>query len=420
MNPIKSLFGHNDAIREVRAASLRFVALAVLFANLTVGDSQASFITHLVVTVTYLVVSVASVLAAIYLPSRSHLATTFTLTDAGLVIVVLYEHIVASPISENHNLTTSSLVIAFVMLNHVAFKLNKRLVVLFSTTVISAWLVMLAVTAYRHRLVSPGAILDSFFGQELALTASFTFTAFSVYMLAKEHDRTRRIAVRTEERRLNLSRFFSPTVIADLQEASQVLDLERREAAIMFVDIRNFTSYSENASPRELAKVLSEYRRIVAGTVFAHGGTVDKFIGDGVMAVFGQPKPCPDDAERALSCAIELMGRLATWHCGSLDDGGPALGTGIGLHFGTVIGGVLESGFHDEFTVIGDAVNVAQRLEALAKSLGSPLVVSAAIFSKISCYTVGPQWGHRRSVNLTGRRERIDVSYIKPKSLHGQ
>ena len=141
------------------------------------------------------------------------------------------------------------------------------------------------------------------------------------------------------------------------------------------------------------------------------GNPVDKFIRDGVMAVFGQPKPRADDAKRALACATELMGCLRIWRCDNLGDRGPALDI---LHFGTVIGGVLESGFHDEFTVVGDAVNVAQRLDSVAKSLESPLVVSAFVFAKIPGYDPEQHWGHRKNANLTGRRERIDIFYIKP------
>jgi adenylate cyclase len=188
----------------------------------------------------------------------------------------------------------------------------------------------------------------------------------------------------------------------------------------MFVDIRDFTAYAEAATPRELARVLGEYRRIVAGTVFAHGGTVDKFIGDGVMAVFGQPKPAPDDAHRALACATDLVRALDKWRLNNMSEGGPPLETGIGLHYGTVIGGVLESGFHDEFTVIGDAVNVAQRLESLAKSIGTPLVVSADLFAQIPDSDLRSGWAQRRKIKLTGRREPIDVFFVRRKAEPGE
>lgn len=128
----------------------------------------------------------------------------------------------------------------------------------------------------------------------------------------------------------------------------------------MFVDLRSFTRFSEEASPEEVAKLLSEYRELVVEAVFAHGGMIDKFIGDGVMAAFGQPHKADDDAARALQCALQLRGALAEWKTQRSRRGDKVLDAGIGLHMGTVMGGILESGSHDEFTLFGDAVNVAK------------------------------------------------------------
>lgn len=418
MDQKASPFNNSDSVREIRSASLRFVVLAILFANLVFGDSLSSFTTHVAVSLVYLTVSVASVIAAAYLPKQESLTAAFVTLDAALVVVVLYEHILASPITENHNLTTSSLVVSFILLNHVALKLNRKLIVLFSTIVILSWVLMLAVMSFRHHSNEPGTLLSNFFNQDLGLTMSFAFTAMAVYLLARDHDRTHRQALRIEEKRMNLSRFFSPRVVSDLQNASAILDLERRNAAVMFVDIRDFTSYAETASARELARVLGEYRHIVAGMVFAYGGTVDKFIGDGVMAVFGQPKPQADDAQRAMECALSLTKSLDEWRAENVARGGPPLDTGIGLHYGAVLGGVLESGFHDEFTVIGDAVNVAQRLEALAKLLKSPLVISEAMLQEVPVLLDQDQWIRQGGINLLGRRAPLNIAYLcRPNSL---
>ena len=174
----------------MRSASLRFVVLSILFTNLAFGDGLASFTTHVIVSSVYLVVGVASVAAAVYFPKQRHLGTTFVMLDAALVVVVLYEHILASPITEDHNLTTSSLVVSFILLNHVALKLDRRLIVLFSTIVVSAGVLMLAVMALRNHSSIPGTMLSNFFNQDLGLTLSFAFTAMAVYLLARDHDRT--------------------------------------------------------------------------------------------------------------------------------------------------------------------------------------------------------------------------------------
>ncbi|CUX02140.1 Adenylate cyclase protein [Agrobacterium genomosp. 2 str. CFBP 5494] len=401
-----------EAMHELRSASLRFVALSILIANLIVGENQTSFAFNMIVSSSYLGVSGASVIAAIRLPANRRLNAVFVILDAMLVTVVLYEHILANPINANHGLTTSSLVIAFILLNHTALKLDVRLIVLFSTIVSTAWLTMLAIMASRHQASTPLMLLDNLLNQEFILNASFGFTALALILLVLDYDRTCRHALMIDERRMNLSRFFSPTVVSDLENASAVLDLERRNAAIMFVDVRDFTRYSETATAQELAKVLSEYRRIVAGTVFAYGGTVDKFIGDGVMAVFGQPKSQPDDVSRALACAMKLVGALHEWRMANIEQGLPALATGIGLHYGTVLGGVLESGFHDEFTVMGDPVNVAKRLDIVAKDLQSPLVVSTIVLDQVPGAQKSAHWLRKEKVRLNGRKELIDIAYL--------
>lgn len=396
----------------LRSSSLRFIVLSILFANLAFGDGPVDSAVQLAIGAAYLTVTMASVVAALYYPRRRTYFVLFSALDALLVGVILYEHLLASPVTADHSLTTSSLVIPFILLNHVALSLDRRLVVLFSTLVVASWLSMLAVMAYRHLGATHGGLLSDFLSRDLGLTLSFAFTALAAYLLARDHDRTLRRAKRIEEKRMNLSRFFSPRVVADLQNASAMLDLERRPAAIMFVDIRDFTAYAEVAPAAELASVLSEYRRIVAGTVFSYGGTVDKFLGDGVMAVFGQPRPGVDDARLALECALALAASLKSWTESVRHAGGPQLMTGIGLHYGNVLGGVIESGFHDEFTVIGDAVNVAQRLETLAKTLKSPLVVSQRLLAEVPFLSSDEPWIFLDQAEIPGRRGALDIAFL--------
>ncbi|WP_092588200.1 adenylate/guanylate cyclase domain-containing protein [Rhizobium mongolense] len=411
---MKSAIGtHWDDAREIRSILLRFVAFAILLANLLLGGNEGAERAHLIVVVSYLVISIASVATARFLPDRAWLKTLFVVLDALLVVLILYGHILGGPVTENHNLTTTSLVVAFILLNHVGLKLDRRLVLIFSSLVLVSWMTMLAITAARHDTADTVSLIASFFNQDLGLTVSFGFTAFAIYLLAKDNDRTRMEALRADERRLNLSRFFSPLVVADLEEGSSALDLERRNAAIMFVDLRDFTSFAETAPARELARVLGEYRHLVSGTIFEHGGTVDKFIGDGVMVVFGQPSPTEDDADRALACALDLVDALSDWKNHSVRNGYSALNAGIGLHYGTVVGGVLDSGCHNEFTVIGDAVNVAQRLESLAKSFDAPLVVSSALMAQLRKPVPTALWIPQSSVVLPGRRLPIDVWYLR-------
>ena len=336
--------------------------------------------------------------------------------DASLAGYVLYEHLLAPSPQARHELTASSLVVVFLLLNQVAMRLDTALVLVFGAAVALAWSAMLVVLAFRHTGSQHGPLVDIIPLQDLLLLLCFCLAIGAAALSARRFRHVRVHAYRLEERRANLSRFFSPTVIGDLQDATSVLDLERREAAIMFIDLRDFTAYAENAPASEMASVLAQYRRIIAGAVLSFNGTVDKFIGDGVMVVFGQPKASPDDPERALSCALFVAQELEVWRNEAFARGQPSFHAGIGVHCGVVVGGVLESGFHDEFTVIGDVVNVAQRLEALAKILGSPLVVSENLLKRAPAQAAKIQWVRKRDVSLTGRSGSLDIAFIRRNS----
>lgn len=286
-----SLSAHWDTAREIRSILLRFVAFAILLANLLLGGRDGAERTHFLVVVSYLVISIASVATARFLPGLSWLKTFFVVLDALLVTLILYAHILGGPVTENHNLTTTSLVVAFILLNHVGLKLDRRLVLVYSGIVLVSWVTMLAITAARHHTADAVSLIASFFNQDLGLTVSFGFTAFAIYLLAKDHDRTRKEALRADKRRLNLSRFFSPLVVGDLEEGGPALDLERRNAAIMFVDLRDFTSFAETAPARELALVLAEYRHLVSGTIFEHGGPSTSSSGTGSWQCSANPSP---------------------------------------------------------------------------------------------------------------------------------
>ncbi|MBL8895606.1 MAG: adenylate/guanylate cyclase domain-containing protein [Rhizobiales bacterium] len=389
---------------ELRAIILRIVAIAGALAILFIGDSQHGSAVYFGIAAAYFT-GVVVLAIAMRRQSARRLIAAFIMMDALLVACVLYQDLLGTTVTDNHSLTTAGLVVPFIVLSHVAMNLNGRLIFAFAAAVLLAWLAMLAVMALRHELS-----VKAFFGLDLGLALGFAFAAGATGLLALDHKRTRRQVQEIDRWRNNLARFFSPAVVSDLQEAGQALNLKRRSAAIMFVDLRDFTSYAEQAPAGQLAGVLAEYRRLVAGTVFAHGGTIDKFIGDGVMAVFGHPTAAADDASRALACAIELTELLCGWHPSESQDA-PIFETGIGLHYGSVIGGVLESGYHDEFTVIGDAVNVAQRLETLTKELDAALVVSCVVLA-LTRRGHEEGWIERRGMLLAGRRLPIDIAYL--------
>jgi adenylate cyclase len=332
--------------------------------------------------------------------------------DALFVVVLFHEHLFAPGTSLNHDLTAPSLAIGFMLLTHVALRLRPRLVLLFSGIVVAGWLSLLFVAVEAHLGMASAETIDwSAFLTEGALAAAFGFAAAVCCLLVHDHNVQLARAVMTERRRANLSRFFSPAVLGELEVTGASLLLGRRRAAVMFVDLRSFTRLSETMPLEEMADLLAEFRELVTREVFAHGGMIDKFIGDGVMAAFSQRQALSGDVTRALDCAIHLGGALARWKEVREHSGRAAPDAGIGLHVGMVISGVLRSGSHDEFTLLGDTVNVAERLERLTKTLDACVVVSeAAIVEARGLRADGWDWSH--DVELEGRAGRLNVAYL--------
>jgi len=187
-----------------------------------------------------------------------------------------------------------------------------------------------------------------------------------------------------ERARTNLSRYFSPNLVEMLAHRDEPLGPVRRETvAVLFVDIVGFTAMAENMPPESVVTLLREFHERMAAQIFACGGTVEKYIGDEIFAVFGLLKAEVDDAANALRCANGMLAALDAWNGERAVSGEPALSIGIGLNYGPAVMGDVGSDQGLSFTVVGDTVNTASRLQALTRDLNTPLVVADAIVSSI-------------------------------------
>ena len=170
--------------------------------------------------------------------------------------------------------------------------------------------------------------------------------------------------------RSNFERYFAPQLAERIASAPEAIKLggEKRKVAVLFSDIRGFTKLSESMNPDEMASLLTEYFTEMVECVFRHGGTLDKFMGDAVMAQWGAPLGMADDADRAMSAAMDMMAAMETLNRRWTSEGRPRLELGIGLNYGEAFAGNIGSERRLEFTVIGDTVNTASRLCSAAES----------------------------------------------------
>jgi adenylate cyclase len=210
------------------------------------------------------------------------------------------------------------------------------------------------------------------------LTAIASQTAVAVES-ARAHERL----AREEVARANYSRFMPEYVVRQMLEHPESFKLGgvNQLVTVLFADVRGFTRISEHAPPERIVQILNRYFSAMTDVIFAHGGTLDKYIGDGLMALFGAPAATPQDASNALAAAVAMQRQVEVLNRGLSEAGLPEISIGIGLHTGEATVGYIGSERRSEYTAIGDTVNLAARLESRAQGgqiLSSYAVIEAA------------------------------------------
>ena len=257
------------------------------------------------------------------------------------------------------------------------------------------FLVLLSTFSMRVRQTILCAVMGTVLFWILAVTSGLSamsflsapvmmmMTAWMASSLPLRQSRLIREATEKQAKRDRLALYFSPGVAEMIEARDELGEGESCELSVLFCDIRGFTRLSEQMEARDVVKLLNEFHGRMVDAIFRHGGTLDKYLGDGLLAYFNAPVPQHDHAERSVRCALAMIAELEMLNQGREARGEPVIGLGIGIHAGHAVVGNVGATHRREFTAIGDTVNVASRLQHMTREhKGTDILVSEAVVEK--------------------------------------
>jgi adenylate cyclase len=192
--------------------------------------------------------------------------------------------------------------------------------------------------------------------------------------------------------------YVDPGLTERVIREGEAIEAEEIVVSVLFLDVREFTVFAERSSPHEVVSLLNELWELAVPAILRHGGHANKFIGDGLLAVFGAPDPLPDHPERAVSAALELAERFERTFDGRIK-------IGIGVNTGPVVAGTVGGGGRVEYTVIGDTVNTAARVEAATRETGDPVLITDR--TRACLPATAYEFDERHSVGLRGKQDSV-------------
>ena len=312
---------------------------------------------------------------------------TSIVVDIAVLLVTIWSFHLQYNQPPGFSLQVPTMLYVFVLIALRTLRFDPRYVMMAGATAVAGWLVLLVYAL--HVAESPSSITrdyvhylyssDILIGGEVdKILTIILVTGILVIALTRARKQLIR-SVAVGEAAKDLTRFFSPEVadrITRAEDAATAGEGVLRDAAILFVDLRGFTALSSRVGPGYTLAMLSRYQHLVVPAAQAHSGTIDKFMGDGVMITFGATAPSDTFAADAVKAALEIDHQLTAWNDRRRSREQRLIGWGMGLATGTVVFGTVGDETRLEYTVIGEAVNLAAKLEKHCKVARSRLVVT--------------------------------------------
>jgi adenylate cyclase len=384
------------------AAAARSAAVVAIIAWSAVGNFERGLAYVWVVSIASLFLVTGALQFEVYRRGRVRAATPylFVLLDCALLAAVItipnpFEPVVVPPTVAHRG---PAFLYFFVLLMQTAFSFRPTLVLWAGLSGAAAW-----GAAFVWARSRPGVYTDVPFSRDTIgflrvyfdpnylpawkfemEVVIFLLVSAGLALLVRRSRALVAERAEAERERFNLARYFSPKVVDVLAERDEPLGRVRRQAVgALFADLVGFTALAEDMMPEEVMAMLRAFHGRMEDEVFRHGGCLEKFIGDALLATFGVPDVGQRDATDTLACARGMLAALTTWNREREADGLPPLRMGVGVHYGQVVLGDIGSHRSMAFATIGDTINVASRLQALTRDLAVSLVASDVLVAAV-------------------------------------
>jgi adenylate cyclase len=351
--------------------------------------------------------------------------------DIAVLMVTIWSFHLQYQTEATVYLKAPTLLYAFILIALRAMRFEAGYILLAGAATLAGWGVLVGyavATSHAMQVTHNFAVYATtdaiLIGAEVDKALSF---AAVTLVLAVAVSRARRLMVSAATEAYaaaELSRYFAPEVAAEIRMAANGLrpgDAIAREAAVMMIDLRGFTTLSARLPPREALGLIAEYQRRLVPVIQGAGGAIDKYLGDGILATFGTARPSESFAADALRAQLAVLAAARDWNADRAAAGEPQLGIGVAVATGTLLSGVIGAENRLEFTVIGDAVNLAAKLEKHCKTAGVPALATreALALATAQGFDLPEAYHHRPAERVEGVTAPIDLVAHDPLTLKG-